>query len=397
MNAVLDAVPLVVVAASARALAECLRRAGLPAAGGRLLAVDAFGDDDLLAAVDGWQHLPLDELARPERLRHAIANVLQPPRGEQRDAAGPVSRQRADVLIGGGLDGARDALRAIGAEYRLLNTPLESWLAAREPLLFAQLGIDAPQTRAHPPPDPRGWLCKHADSSAGLGVTPAAAVALRVDGRHDTVAAYWQRRVGGTPVSLLFCAHAGGIVPVGINRQWCSPAPGLPFRFGGIAGGFDPGEGPRAALRLAAERVSAASGLRGLCSLDAVLDREGRMRALEVNPRPTASVELYDRAAPGLMALHTAAVLGAALPAWRPAATCRALAWVRAPLPLCTGDAPRACADWRRGAVLRVDDPLCTLHAEASDALTAMRRVRSAAAHLRRRLRCRAVGSAPAG
>ncbi len=384
-----DAAPLVVLAASARALAESLRRAGLPGQGMPLLAVDAFGDDDLMAAVDAWQALPLQHLARPDRVLAAVDAALQ------RVGSGAA----ASVVIGGGFDGANDVLHALAARFRLLNAPPSAWAAARDPLLFSRLGIDAPETQMHPPSNRRGWLQKHAGSSAGLGVNPAAAARPALtDGASPDIghaAAYWQRRAHGIPVSLLFCAHADGIIAVGINRQWCSPAPGLPFRFGGIASSFDPGAMARQQLVAAAGRAAASIGLRGLCSLDAVLERGGRVRALEINPRPTASVELYDRAAPGLMRLHTAAVLGHSLPDWAPAPGSGALALVRAPCDLHAGPRPRGCSDWREGAPVAAGEPLCTVHAEGPDARDAMARVMASAGRLRHRLRAAAAVAAP--
>ena len=379
MTGAADATPLVILAASARALAECLRRAGLPGEGRPLLAVDAFGDDDLMAAVDGWRHIALGELSQPARV-HAVLGAFP----------------GAEVLIGGGFDGAFDVLRTLAADHRLLNAPPDTWRAARDPLLFARLGIEAPDTRSQPPADRRGWLCKRRDGSAGLGVRRGLDVPAR-DLAEGDAGFYWQRRIVGTPVSLLFCVHAGGTVGIGINRQWCSPAPGLPFCFGGIASGFDAGASASAALVDMAQRISVATGLRGLCSLDAVIDRQGRVHALEVNPRPTASVELYDRESPGLMALHRAAVLGHPLPPWAPAPVSRALALVRAPVGVRAGRPPRGCSDWRDGAVVDAGDPLCTVHAEAVDAQAAMHRARCAAASLRRRLRRDVAGSTPDG
>lgn len=380
--------PLVVVAASARALAECLRRAGLPLGGAPLLAVDAFGDDDLMAAVDGWQALPLADLRQPERVMAAVTAVLQ------RGGAGPAG-PGADILLGGGLDAAHAVIEALAGTYRLLNAPPPAWRAARDPLLFARLGIAAPETRLTPPDDGRGWLRKQTGGSAGLGVMAATDLPRRgavlgcAPESPETAAhvdAFWQRRIAGTPVSLLFCAHAGGILAVGVNRQWCSPVAAQPFAFGGVASAFEPGPRASDALLEAAARVTQATGLRGLASLDALLDRQGRCLALELNPRPTASVELYDRAAPGLLGLHRAAVLGEPLPDWRPASGSRALALLRAPLALQTGPRPHAAADWRQGAVVAAGAPLCTLQVAAPDTQTAMRRVRAAAARLRRRL-----------
>lgn len=380
---------LVVVAASARALTECLRRAGLPDHGAPLLAVDAFGDDDLLAAVDGWQHLSLPDLRRPRRVVAAVAAVLaahtagRPSGLSHADLPGP----GVSVLLGGGFDGAAGVLRALAGRYRLLNTSPKSWAAARDPMLLVRLGVRTPETRLAPPAVLRGWLRKDAGGSAGLALSTAAGWGDAQPGRGTTpTALYWQRRIVGTPVSLLFCAHAGGVLAIGTNRQWCSPCLGLPFRFGGVASRFEPGPLRRDALHTqllaAAAQVTAATGLRGLASLDAMLDREGRVHALELNPRPTASVELYDRDSPGLLRLHIAAVLGQALPQWVAPSGSRALAVVYARHRMTAGLRPAAASDWRCGAPVAAGAPLCTVHAAAEDALAAMRRARATARRL---------------
>ena len=371
--------PLVVVAASARALAQCLRRAGMPEGGAPLLAVDAFGDDDLLAAVDGYAHVALPALHDADALCAAVDAVLA-----GHDAATRTATASAHLMLGGGFDGATTVLNALARRHSLLNTSPESWAAARDPLLFVRLGIETPETRLTPPEDARGWLCKARGSSAGLGVRPAQARPAGIATVAGSV--YWQRRIAGTPVSLLFCAHSGGIVPVGINRQWCSPAPGLPFRFAGIASGFDPGAAAADQLLTAAARLTEATGLRGLASLDAVLDRRGCARAIEVNPRPSASVELYDRTAPGLLRLHLAAVRGCRLPAWAPAAGSHAFTLVRAPCPLVTGPRPPDTADWQEGAQVARGAPVCTFHAAAPGIDAALRRSVRGAARLRRAL-----------
>jgi len=380
---------LVVVAASARGLAEWLRRAGWPDRGAPLLAVDAFGDEDLLAAVDGWRQLSLPDLRRPQRVVAAVEALLarQAALGGLRTPPAGAADHQVDVLLGGGFDGAAAVLHGLADRYRVLNTSPQSWAAARDPLLFTRLGILTPETRVSPPPSPVGWLRKDADGSAGLAVSAAAAPPQSpVAAARPRGSAYWQRRSVGVPVSLLFCAHAGGVLPVGVNRQWCSPAPGLPFRFGGVASGFEPaparGDAVRAQLLDAAVRVTAATGLRGLASLDAMLDRSGQVHALELNPRPTASVELYDREAPGLLRLHIAAVLGQALPQWVAPSGSRALAVVYARHLRVAGPRPGSASDWRCGATVAAGAPLCTVHAAAADALAAMRRARAAARRL---------------
>jgi hypothetical protein len=388
--------PLVVVAASARALVECLRRAGLPEGGAPLLAVDAFGDDDLRIAADGHLRLALPRLRSAEGVLDAVNTLLTGPRAVALSTRAGVPSAAAQVMLGGGLDGVPQVVRAIAGQHRLLNASADAWAAARDPLVFHRLGIESPPTRLTPPEGLRGWLCKDTAGSAGLAVRRVGEIAGDRAVPSGT-GVYWQRRVAGVPVSLLFCAHSGGIVPVGINRQWCSAVPGLPFAFGGVASAFDAGARVHDALVAAATRITVATGLRGLASLDAVLDRRGRVAMLEVNPRPTASVELYDRSAPGLLALHVAAVQGRSLPDWRSAGGSRALALLRAPVALRAGPRPPGVSDWREGAPVARGEPLCTLHASGDDTRQAMRRVRAAAIRFKCRLLQSVYVAAPDG
>ena len=353
---------LVVVGASVRALAECAGRVGWRTPRSPLLAVDAFGDDDTRAVTDAWQHLPLSDLARPARVLRAIAQVLD------QTAAARTGDDPMQVLLGGGFDGRPDVIEAIASRYALLNNLPPVWRAARAPMLFVDAGIPTPETRLSCPARLSGWLCKRPEGSAGIGVRLA-----------DVDGPIWQRRVAGRPASLLFCAHRDGVLALGFNRQWCSPTPGLPFRWGGVASRADFGSAIEREVLAWATRLAGQLGLRGLNSLDFVVGRDGQPWALEINPRPSASVELYDRDAPGLLALHRAAVRGEPLPNWQAPVGSRALAVVYAERPLRTAARPAAASDWRCGARIRPGAPLCSIHAVAPTAELAARRARRAA------------------
>lgn len=352
--------PVVVLAASARALAECTLRSGW-----QVHAVDAFGDVDTRAASRRWQHLPLDRFCDPQQVLEAIAAVV----GLDSSSA---------LLLGGGFDGHPQVIAALAERYRLLGNGPSVWQAARDDAVFDRLGIPAPEWRREAPESMAGWLLKDRARAAGYGVWPACAT-------HPVRQPLWQRRVRGWPGSLVFVAHAGGVVPVGFNRQWCSPAPGLPYRFGGVAAAWRWGAAIERMVIDWAMVLVASLGLRGVCGLDFIVDAAGRPWALEINPRPTASLELYDRAAPGVVALHVAAVTGGVLPAWQPAAGSAALAVVYARRTLQTpAEPPAAARDWPGKATVAAGEPVCTWHAWAADAPSALRRVCQGASLWRR-------------
>src|SRR3712207_3996995 len=72
----------------------------------------------------------------------------------------------------------------------------------------------------------------------------------------------------GRAVSVLVLGNGDQAVSLAASEQWCDPLPERPYRYGGAAA---PAElSPE--LRAGAERLAAASGLRGLGSVDAIVD-----------------------------------------------------------------------------------------------------------------------------
>ena len=123
------------------------------------------------------------------------------------------------------------------------------------------------------------------------------------------VGCYAQRRIAGRPVSLAFLADGINAKPVGYTEQWPSPIADAPFRFGGAV---YPAELPAdltAQMADWAERLTREFGLKGLNSADFLVDG-AQARLLEINPRPGATLDLLDRARPGLFQAHVDACFG---------------------------------------------------------------------------------------
>ncbi len=116
---------------------------------------------------------------------------------------------------------------------------------------------------------------------------------------------YFQQKIEGDAVSVLFVADGRQVDIVGFNLQWVSAAPARPFRFGGIAANVDLSESVQSQLRRAAEKLTKHFGLLGLNSLDAVVcERDEQLFVLELNPRLSASVDLYTDARLDLLECH---------------------------------------------------------------------------------------------
>ncbi len=199
----------------------------------------------------------------------------------------------------------------------------------------------------------------------------------------------FQRFEQGRSLSVLFLADGRRACVIGFNEQWTAPArQGLPFLYGGAVGGIALPAVVESDLRAKLDAFVVATGLIGLNGLDFLLRGE-RWLALEVNPRPTATMELYDPDYPqGLFDWHLRACEGelpdrAASPrAARAHAVVYALAggYVSAAFAF-----PRWCRDLPNpGTRLAPGEPVCTVHAVASDRERAVALVRRRQALLQR-------------
>lgn len=114
---------------------------------------------------------------------------------------------------------------------------------------------------------------------------------------------YYQEEVIGKSVSMLFLANENEIFVVGFNEQWLSPSALMPFRYGGAVGNVSLVSEARLQLLNAATRLTRAFGLRGLNSLDAIV-QDAVVDVLELNPRLSATVDLYSECDENLIARH---------------------------------------------------------------------------------------------
>lgn len=116
---------------------------------------------------------------------------------------------------------------------------------------------------------------------------------------------YFQHKVEGIPVSLLFVADGAVAKTVGVNLQLLAPTPELPYRYGGVVSQYPLPHHAQQELELAAQKLTQALGLRGCNSLDAIFDGQ-HLWVLELNPRLSASFDLY----PNLMPAHLQSCAG---------------------------------------------------------------------------------------
>jgi uncharacterized protein len=301
--------PILLVAVSARMLAELGVRAGYD-----VVALDRFGDLDL-------QRLcPSVSVLRDLGGRGGMAALV--------DAAEEIPAP--SVIYGAGLENQPALVAQLASGRRLLGCPRETLKRVRDPASLGDslraAGLAYPSTFAAGDAPrlaerSRRWLRKPVRGGGGRGVREwrggtldaevvvqehvsglACSAAAVADGRSATVLGVSEQLIGHRELGARGYAWCGNLVP-----------PRL-------------GEVQRRALAAAARTIcgqlALAFGLRGLFGVDLVWDGE-RAWVVEVNPRPTGSLECVEAAHDiGVFAAHLEGCAGS-LPSIGPAATPR--------------------------------------------------------------------------
>jgi predicted ATP-grasp superfamily ATP-dependent carboligase len=339
-------VRVLVVAVSARMIAELA-----VADGYAVTAVDRFGDVDL----------------------RSIADVVTAPTSDVMAAlAGDVD---ADALVyGAGLENRPDLVARLADGRELLGTPPELLGAVRDPWAVSAAaraaGARAPETcsidRAPESAGADTWLRKPRRGGGGRGVR-------RWRGGRLGPTEVLQRHVPGLSCSAVAIADGRRADVLGLTEQLHRP-PGFHWTGNLTPPRLPAGERDELDGRLGAVcgEVAARFGVRGAFSVDAIWD--GRHAwVLEVNPRPSAALELFG---PGVFEAHVRAARGVSLATagWPPAARCAKVKLVlfaerdvRAPEPGwwpagLVRDIPHSGEAIPRGA------PVCTLVSDTADA-----------------------------
>jgi predicted ATP-grasp superfamily ATP-dependent carboligase len=299
LNRAQPAGTIAVAALSARLMAEASARDGFD-----VVALDLFGDADTREASSHWM-----SLGEPATLAIDETRTLT----ALRDLA-----RRGDVsgwVAGSGFEGRPGLLAEASALLPLVGTAASAVCRVRDPAQFfdflASRGTHYPPVRLGAlartlPDDGTRWLVKDAMGCGGWQVRRATPQRVAEMTAHH----YLQQEAPGVPMSATFVANGRSAVILGFNEMTVRRFGTRPFVFCGAVGPVTLAERAASCAADAVCALTAEFELRGLCSLDFMLDGD-EIAVLEVNPRPPASMALYGD---GLMAAHVQACLHDTLP-----------------------------------------------------------------------------------
>jgi uncharacterized protein len=268
--------PILVIAFSARMLADLALRSGH-----RVIAVDHFGDLDVRC-----ESVSSRDLGGGGGMAALV------------DAAAAIDAPT--VIYGAGLENRPELVARLAAGRTLLGNAPEVLARVRDPHVVGRSlrdsGLAFPETlapeRAADADPRRAWLRKPARGGGGRGVRGWEGGALSA---REIV----QERIAGMPCSVAAVADGADTAVLGVSEQlagrrelggrglqWCGNV--VPPRLAAAE---------RASLLAEAGAICAhvarAFALRGLFGVDLVWDGR-RAWTLEVNPRPTASLEAIE-------------------------------------------------------------------------------------------------------
>jgi uncharacterized protein len=249
---------------------------------------------------------------------------------------------------------------------RIFGNSARTLARAKDPLLLAQFceanHVSHPSIALQPPDDPEGWLVKRRGGAGGAHIRAAT--------RDDRASSnnYFQRRVGGQSISALFVADGKAAAIIGLSAQWTAPAPAAPFRYGGAAGPVEVGGAEGEEIFRAVACLARDFGLVGLNSADFLICADA-VQLIEINPRPGATLDVFESIDDPLLGHHIRACEGR-LTSPRPGSASKAAQVVYAPCDL-VSRIEWEWPDWTADRPMprtriSAGDPLCTVLASGA-------------------------------
>jgi uncharacterized protein len=209
------------------------------------------------------------------------------------------------MIIGAGFEAAPEILESLPVAS-IFNQPSIIQAVKNPTTFFAFLdSISAPHptTQLARPANTVGWLQKQIGGSGGAHIKAALPLNLA-----ENIPVYYQQQCAGEPYGCLFLADSSNAQIIGFHQQWCEPTVAQPYRFGGAVSHVELPAKITELIESYVQKMTLKFNLRGINSIDFLLNNN-ELNILEVNPRLSASLQLYSAKKGNLFAAHVQACL----------------------------------------------------------------------------------------
>ena len=296
--------------------------------------------------------------------------------------------QFAGFCYGAGFEAQPQLLVEIAKRLPLLGNSAETLRHCKNPQFFLELcnafEMRTPKTSFKRPFSSVGWVSKQFGASGGAHIKPL----LPLDLPQKNLV-YYQQITAGTPISCLFLADGVHAEVIGFSEQWCAPTAIAPYRYGGAVSHVPLSQYCKKTITALIQGISFKLGLRGINSIDFIVDGD-MIYALEINPRLSATLDLYSAKRGNYFASHVEACL-AQLRNWpsvKGISRAHQIIYAKQKMDV---TANMGWPDWVRdipqpNSKIEVGMPICTVTAEAQTARLAKQLVQERATSLRQEL-----------
>ncbi len=274
---------ILVIASSARLLAQCARASGF-----KPLVIDLFADQDTQSYAEDFKKIKSLE---KRYLQSAVDYFIK--------------RYQVDqVVYGSGFENYPDSLCYLSGCLSLLGNVPDVFIALHEKQGFFavlnRLNIPYPCVSFNQQGELEDWLIKPMRGQGGVGIK-------HYKGEEVGSDSYCQKYQIGKQYSVLFLADGLQVQVIGFNSQWTVRLDECcEFMFSGIINVCDLESERKTQVVEWLKKLIPLFQLKGLNSLDFVDDGVCSW-LLEINPRPSASMQLYEA---DLFKRHIRASLG---------------------------------------------------------------------------------------
>ena len=353
---------ILIIASSARMLAKTARVSGF-----KPLVIDLFADLDTQSYAEDFNKITT--LAK-QYLKPAVDYFIK-------------TYQVIQVVYGSGFENHPESLFYLNSCLSILGNSPDVFIDLHDkPAFFAalnRLAIPYPCVCFSQPDEFVDWLIKPMRAQGGFGIKHYLGEEVDSD-------SYWQSYQIGQQYSVLFLADGLNLQVIGFNSQWATNlGDGREFMFAGIINSCDLSIEGQSRVVEWLQKLVPLFNLKGLNSLD-FIDDGVQSWLLEINPRPSASMQLYEA---DLFKRHIRASLGELSHEPHSIAGYTGYQVIYAQHDIIIPDEflwPEGCLDLpESGVICRTGQPICSIMSHKMQAHTVMSALQTQQLNLQKR------------